>query len=154
MTLTQLMKMMMWIVILLGAGGLIFLASATGTQAQGNPLPTPTDITNGGDHTKDGKVKDGRRSGAYLELHVSGAPSGAWSVVQWQDSAGGWHNVDGWVSSLDARGSQRWWVAAKDFGQGPFRWVVIQKPGNMELGVSEPFSLPTGANETVHINLV
>jgi hypothetical protein len=54
--------------------------------------------------------------------------------------------VDGWRGSLDSSGSLRWWVAAKDFGSGPFRWVVGE-------AASEPFNLPAGAGQVVYINM-
>jgi len=89
---------------------------ATAQAAEGLPdrnPPAPQDA--GGD--------DSGPIGTYIEL-VAPAHAGAWSVVQWQDSAGNWHDVEGWRGTLDNRGVRRWWVAAKDFGTGPFRWVV------------------------------
>jgi hypothetical protein len=87
--------------------------------------------------------------GAYIILE---APAGAWAGVQWQDSAGGWHEVEGWQGRLSS-GRQQWWVAAKDFGTGSFRWMVTAGPGGAMVGVSSPFNLPTAANETVTVNV-
>jgi hypothetical protein len=88
---------------------------------------------------------------AYIELQVQPALSGAWSVVQWQDSAGNWHDVEGWRSSLPESGIQRWVVEAKDFNTGPFQWVVRQGQLGSTAGMSNPFNLPAGANETVRV---
>jgi len=82
-------------------------------------------------------------------LQVTGALADAWSVVQWQDFAGGWHDVEGWRGSLGQAGTRRWWVAPSDFGTGPFRWVVTQGPGGAILWSSEPFSLPSVENGVV-----
>jgi hypothetical protein len=85
--------------------------------------------------------------GAYIELHLQSAPAGLWAIVQWQDSAGAWQDVEGWHGTLDASGSRRWWVAAKDFGTGPFRWVIVQ--GDELLTASDPFYLPQAAGAVV-----
>jgi hypothetical protein len=103
------------------------------------PRETPTPPSPDGE-----KDKDGPPVGAYIELV---APVGAWVVVQWQDSAGSWHDVEGWRGS--AANSSRWWVHPKDFGSGPFRWVIYQ--GNQVSAMSEPFYLPGTANETLQI---
>jgi hypothetical protein len=88
-------------------------------------------------------------------------------VVQWQDKAGGWHDVEGWQGTLEPDGSpapqggtgagrdgsKRWWVAAKDFGTGPFRWIVTQGKNGRPLAASAWFNLPSVANETVRIEV-
>lgn len=107
------------------------------------PTPTPSP-----DKDRGGKDKP---VGAYIELQTQIASTGAWSVVQWQDNAGGWHDVEGWRGPLADGNNRRWWVAAKDFGKGPFRWVVTQGLGGQELGASAPFKLPSGANETLQV---
>lgn len=69
-----------------------------------------------------------------------------WTAVQWQDTAGRWHDVEGWRGFLDAisgtTGTKTWWVAAKDYGTGPFRWIVRREMGGERLGESELFYLP------------
>jgi hypothetical protein len=97
--------------------------------------------------------RDSKPVGAHIELHAPGSPAGAWAVVQWQDSAGGWHDVEGWQGTLGEGGNQRWWVAARDFGKGPFRWVVSQGQGGPALGVSQPFNLPGEANQVVPVTV-
>lgn len=88
---------------------------------------------------------------ATIELQVQPAQAGLWTVVQWQDSDGNWHDVEGWRGNLEAGGKKMWQVAAKDFGTGPFRWVVYQGQDGSELETSEPFTLPRQANEVVRV---
>ncbi len=76
-----------------------------------------------------------------------------WAVVQWEDNAGVWHDVEGWQGPLDADGRQRWWVEAKDFGTGPFRWAVIKGGDDQPVATSESFNLPRKASETVRIEV-
>jgi hypothetical protein len=98
------------------------------------------------------KDKDGDAPiGAWLELQAAGTLAEEWSGVQWQTSTGAWENVDGWQGMLDETGRCRWWVAAKDFGSGPFRWVITRGKGGPVLGTSESFHLPASANETVRV---
>ncbi len=66
----------------------------------------------------------------------------------------GWHDVEGWRSVLGSGGYQRWTVEAKDFGTGPFRWVVYQSPGGSLIAASEPFTLPQFPNKTVRVEAV
>jgi hypothetical protein len=92
--------------------------------------------------------------GAYIELHTQSAPAEAWTVVQWQDTNGGWQQVEGWQGTLEADGSKRWWVAAKDFGKGPFRWVILARQGGQPLATSALFYLPDEAYEVVQVEAV
>ncbi len=79
-----------------------------------------------------------------------------WTIVQWQDGRGEWHDVEGWQGTLNevavsdegVVGRQVWWVAEADLGKGPFRWVVYAGRGGRPLGTSEPFDLP-GSGGTV-----
>jgi hypothetical protein len=127
-------------------GGLLLVWSLVSTQAEaGLPdrnTPTPTGPPTG-DNDNAPPV------GAHIELYVPNAPAGAWTVVQWQDSAGGWHDVEGWRGTLDASGYRRWWVDAKDFGTGPFRWVVSQGADGPFLSLSPPFNLPSEAGQVL-----
>ncbi len=81
--------------------------------------------------------------GAYIELSAPGH-GGAASVVEWQDINGDWQAVEGWRANLDSAGYIRWWVAAKDFGTGPFHWVAGD-------AISPPFNLPAGAGEAMQV---
>jgi hypothetical protein len=142
-----------WIWIMFAAmvvGLLVWAAGPVSPARAGSDLPareTPTPTRAAEDHDDD---EDDSPVGAYIELE---APGGNWAVVQWQNSAGTWEDVAGWSGALDAGGSQRWWVAAKDFGTGPFRWVVTQGQDGPVVGSSESFDLPDEANETVQVSL-
>jgi hypothetical protein len=128
---------------------LLLLAWATvpapTVQAQAGlpPRDTPTPTSPDKDQGKKEKP-----AGAYIELQT---PSGSWGVVQWQDSSGGWHDVEGWQGALPA--SSRWWVHPKDFGSGPLRWVVLASQDGPVIGVSVPFSLPKAANQTIQVTV-
>lgn len=106
----------------------------------------------GGEEDRDDDEGEPQPVGAYIELQVQGGSGSFWSYVEWLDSAGGWQKVDGWQGTVN--GGRRWWVAAKDFGQGSFRWVVAQGSGGPVLGTSEPFNLPTMVNQTMPVVVV
>lgn len=95
-------------------------------------------------------------AGALITLHAWNAPADAWTVVQWQDALGGWHDVDGWRGHLDDRGGTEkiWWVAAGDFDTGPFRWLVLDKPGGELLGTSDSFYLPSHSGEVIAVDIL
>jgi hypothetical protein len=134
-----------FLLIVLLLGGLVSFPPATQAGSTLPPRNTPTPTPDEGkDHQKD------KPAGATIELEVPPAWASAWAVVQWR-SAEGWHKVEGWRGSLPESG--RWWVAAKDFGAGPFRWLVTQGPGGPALGVSEPFYLPQFPNETRQVRV-
>lgn len=91
--------------------------------------------------------------GAYIALNASAGAVDAWTIVQWQDAFGGWHDVDGWQGAFDemndGTGQKVWWVAEKDFETGPFRWVVYQD--GTFLAASESFYLPGEVGQTVTV---
>jgi hypothetical protein len=76
-------------------------------------------------------------------LGMSATPP--WVDVQWLDPSGGWHDVDGWAGPLNtAQGGYVYhFVDPKDFGKGPFRWVVSDKQGGAVLGMSGLFYFPS-----------
>jgi hypothetical protein len=126
-----------WLMIGLLLAGLGLVASpvlAGGGLPDRNPPPASSES----DKT------DNTPLGAAIEL--TAWPPGGLSLVQWQDANGDWQEVEGWRGTLDNAGRIRWWVAAKDFGSGPFRWVVGE-------AASEPFNLPAGAGQTVRVDL-
>jgi hypothetical protein len=74
-----------------------------------------------------------------------------WTVVQWQDPQGVWHDVEGWQGTLDrvvvegeetVIGRKDWWVQERDAGRGPFCWLVYRGEGDVLLAQSEKFYLP------------
>lgn len=92
-------------------------------------------------------------SGASIQLYVHFPPQGLafpwqelWTAMQWQDSQGQWHKVEGWQGNLDniqdGIGQKVWWAAEKDLDAGPFRWIVYRREDGEALGKSEPFYLP------------
>ncbi len=121
--------------------------------------PTPTPAPSAPEKSRSG-ARATELAGAWIELHChvpaqGPSPFGSelWTAVQWKDSSGGWHNVEGWQGSLDevasGVGKKVWWVAEKDLGTGPFRWLVRQTDGGEPLAVGEAFYLPRAAGETI-----
>jgi hypothetical protein len=103
---------------------------------------------------EDGKDDDDRKAvGAYVELHVHSAQAGVWTVVQWQDNNGDWHDVEGWQGNFDQGNKKVWWVAAADFNKGPFRWATYRSRGGELLATSKPFYLPQMPNETMLVEV-
>jgi hypothetical protein len=94
---------------------------------------------------------------SHIQLIVSPARARLWTVVQWQDAFGNWHDVEGWRGTLDdfvgSRGEQVWWVAQADRGTGPFRWLVYDRPNGNLLARSELFNLPTASGQTVSVQV-
>jgi hypothetical protein len=98
------------------------------------------------------RVRHGKHEkpvGAYIELRPYSQRETLWTVVQWQDKAGDWHEVEGWRGELDEGYKKVWWVAPADFNKGPFHWVIFQARGSQILATSEPFYLPHIANEII-----
>lgn len=91
--------------------------------------------------------------GAYIELQVLSPPAGIWTQVQWQDSWGGWHDVEGWRGTLDTVDQKVWWVAPRDFGTGPYRWAIFASQNGPSLGGSDPFDLPGAAEQRVRLSV-
>ena len=136
-----------------GLCALLLVASATlPTQATVSalpprPTPTPTPLVE----------PAASAPGALIKLNVQPAAQPAlWTVVQWQDRLGGWHDVEGWRGTLDEVSNgvgKVWWVARANFDTGPFRWVIYQSPGGKLLATSEAFQLPRYENTMVVIEV-
>lgn len=103
-------------------------------------------------------------AGAQIELRVAlpagfsaAAAAQLWTAVQWQDSAGGWHAVEGWQGTPDrvtgGAAAKLWWLPEGLFGRGPFRWAVFDAPGGRRLAASAPFDLPSQPGETALIEV-
>ncbi len=88
-----------------------------------------------------------------IQLHAVGAPATAWTMVQWQDALGSWHDVDGWQGDFDPDGYKTWRFPRQHFGTGPFRWRVFTSKGGPLWGVSEPFRLPDGPDQTLSVTV-
>ena len=124
--------------------GLLTLVVPAPGAANADGLPPRETPTSGG-----GGGQGGGIGGAFIELVTPGTVAGSWAIVQWSDANGDWHDVEGWRGW--AGDSCRWWVHAKDFGRGPFRWVVTQEPGGPVVQSSAEFFLPVYAGQTVLI---
>lgn len=149
-------KIAFYFAVILLALGLVSLTGQAPPATAGNtgglpPRETPKPQPPGHDNQDHKDDKGGPPAGAYIELAAPDLPAGAWTIVQWQDSSGGWHNVEGWQGWEYS--SSRWWVHPKDFGSGPFRWLVTQGPGGPAVGVSPPFTLPGGAGQVVPVTV-
>lgn len=89
----------------------------------------------------------------FIDLYVQPARTGLWAVVQWQDTAGDWHDVEGWRGAVDS-GYQQWGVFPAQFGTGPFRWAIYQGAGGKLLSSSAPFELPACDKEIITVSIV
>ncbi len=85
----------------------------------------------------------------YIALQVNQAPASALALVQWQDGLGGWNTVEGWQTDLPT-GQHTWAVLPQHFGQGPFRWVVYDRPGGRVVATSTGFTLPAYTGDIVY----
>ncbi|MFN8443432.1 MAG: hypothetical protein U0175_21830 [Caldilineaceae bacterium] len=74
------------------------------------------------------------------------------SVVQWQDTSGNWHDIDGWRGQM-VKNQTTWWVEEKDWGDGPFRWSVYTQESGAMLAISEPFHLPSRQGEELTVSV-
>ncbi|HQE93732.1 MAG TPA: hypothetical protein PLH19_02460 [Anaerolineae bacterium] len=102
------------------------------------------------------------RPGALIWLRVQSEttvplPATLWTVVQWQDAQGDWHDVEGWRGTLDEvaknEGRKVWWLPADLFGAGPFRWVVYAPHGGAMLAISPAFYLPTATGQRTMVTV-
>ena len=96
---------------------------------------------------------DDKSAGAHIVLQVPSAPAGVWTIVQWQDSAGGWHDIEGWAGTLDEGEQKMWWLAPGLFGKGPFRWLVYQGERGKLLATSDSFYLPGTEGEKLCVEV-
>ena len=128
--------------------GLLLIGSWQPT-AQAGTLPPPRATL-----TPTPQVDDS--AGAYIELRLPTDNINLWTVVQWQDGVGNWHDVESWRGVLDSlnehKGDKIWWVLPYSYGDGPCRWLVYDRAGGQLLATSHAFYLP-GANRRVIIEV-
>ena len=130
-------------VLLLAWPPLLTDAGPAGLPSRATPTPQPPDNDD-----------DDKPAGAHIVLQVPSAPAGVWTIVQWQDSAGGWHDIEGWQGTLDEGDQKMWWLAPNLFGKGPFRWLVYQSTERDELlATSDLFYLPDAAGKKVWVEV-
>jgi hypothetical protein len=135
-------------------------AEPTSTRPPPPPLPTSTPAP------ADPAPAAASR-GATIALRVTFDPDAdwtgfrwqdLWTVVQWQDGRGNWHDVDGWQGTLDqvedGVGWKRWWLSAEHFGDGPFRWMIYETSSGVAVFASEPFGLPDRDGETTYVDVL
>jgi hypothetical protein len=124
------------------------------SQADSNlPPRPPVPPIEDGDDQPQAEQQRHEIVGAYIELHGDVLPPEVWTVVQWQDAAGNWHDVEGWRGTTDQVNYRRWWVHPKDFGTGPFRWVMTDGLNGASLATSDSFNLPAAPNNTTFVAL-
>lgn len=95
---------------------------------------------------------------ATIGVQAPGAPDGAWVGVQWRDRFGRWHAVEGWQGPMELLvdsgvAARQWAVYPKDYGRGPFRWVVYTAQGGRVWATSARFNLPDSSGSTLVIRL-
>ena len=130
------------------------------------PRPvTPTPTASPTAQPTPGPRRAAQTRGALVELRVQFPDvelaahwQRLWTVVQWQDAQGKWHDVEGWRGALDGMqggaGRKVWWLADNLFGGGPFRWLVFQEKDGKLLAGSEVFFLPQAAGETTRLEVL
>jgi hypothetical protein len=156
------------IVVVWTALAVVVLPTLPRAEAQAEWPPRPETPTPTLPATPDPADPDGSTGaqGGKLALHIEfssqwpweRAPwQDLWTVVQWQDPQGAWHDVVGWRGELDrvvlgdggrVVGRKVWWVQQRDAGKGPFRWLVYRGEGDLLLARSETFHLPPGDGTT------
>jgi hypothetical protein len=131
----------------------LFMSLLPGTPSVTAAPPPRATLT----PTPSGAPLTGNPSGSYIELRLPTDNINLWTVVQWQDSQGGWHDVENWRGILDEinqhKGDKLWWVYPRDYGKGPFRWQVYQSPGGSLLATSRSFNLPGDASQRVIVEV-
>ena len=68
-------------------------------------------------------------------------------MVEWGDGNGNWHAVENWVTAPTSQVT--WEVWPKDYGTGPFRWVIYDR--GAPLGTSQPFHLPSADGQVMDV---
>jgi hypothetical protein len=144
--------MAVFVLVVYGVPVVLLLLSAQDAQAALPPRPSPVPTA-----TQASPSALQPPAGATIALHVSPVQAGLWTMVQWQDAFGRWHDVEGWQGTLneikDGEGMKTWWVAQANLGQGPFRWVVYQEQDGPPLIFSDPFNLPDAAKGSVTVDV-
>jgi hypothetical protein len=138
----------------------LFLIGTAGLAYAGPELP-PRETPVPAQPPQDGDGNYNEPVGAHIVLHVPsasvwilGSPDTAWTLVQWQDSAGSWHDVDGWQGTLDHGDQKIWWLAPDLFGKGPFRWLVYRGADRDRLiATSDAFYLPDSPGAELQIQV-
>ncbi len=67
---------------------------------------------------------------------------GLTTVVQYYDASGQWRDVSGWVQPLRNTNQVLWNVLRRDWGTGPYRWVVKNATKGYVMATTSGFYLP------------
>ena len=121
----------------------IFLPASV--HAELPPRPTRTPVASPKDSTPEPPLA------GTLMLSTEPNLDNLMSVVQWQDSDGAWHDVNGW-RGLVMGGKTVWWVEERNWGEEPYRWVVYRNTSSTAIATSQPFKLP-GSGETLIVEV-
>ncbi|HRA52529.1 MAG TPA: SH3 domain-containing protein [Thermoflexales bacterium] len=78
---------------------------------------------------------------------------GITTVVQFRNASGQWQDVSGWVQPLRNTSTVLWNVWRRDWGTGPYRWLVKNEAQNYVMATSTGFYLP-GAGTYLDIAVV
>jgi hypothetical protein len=141
----------LYVVILALIGAILVAESLPPVRAEAGLPPRETPVPAQPSRDEDGGGDEA--IGAHIVLHVPAAPDGVWTIVQWQDTAGGWHDIDGWQGTLDVGHRITWWLAPDLFGKGPFRWLVYQGERGKLLATSDSFYLPDAEMEELWVEV-
>lgn len=100
-----------------------------------------------------------RANFSTITVLAPGAPEGAWVGVQWRDLTGAWHDVDTWQAPLEvtaagAPAMKQWGVFERDYGRGPFRWIVYAPTSDAVFATSPGFYLPSGGGANLTITVL
>jgi hypothetical protein len=152
---------------------LLFSFIAPPQPAQADLPPRPTEIPDTPEPTEEPAAAE-PLPGSLIQLEVEFPVDWPWqeihgrtlwTMVQWQDVQGQWHDVEGWQGALDAitlasdgtaAGTKTWWLGRDNQGTGPFRWqIAVGRDGGV-LAVTDPFHLPEvdGQLKTITVSLV
>jgi len=91
--------------------------------------------------------------GGTITLYASPVRPEMWTIIQWQDAWGDWHDVEGWQGTFNEESQVIWWVAPADLDTGPFRWTICESKGGDLLAFSESFYLPASAGRSVRVEV-
>lgn len=91
-------------------------------------------------------------TGAFIELQAEPLRPWLWTRVQWQDAAGGWHDIEGWQGAFNPDQRVLWYVGEDHLGRGPFRWLVYAEQGGELVGASASFNLPA-RGQLLHVKV-
>jgi hypothetical protein len=92
---------------------------------------------------------------AGIGLRVVDPPANAWVQIQWSNwSTSNWYPVDAWSGPLSQNdnGYGAVWFEPKDYGTGPFRWVVFDRnpaTGGQVWAISDTFYLGWSGTLTI-----